>query len=220
MKAYHFLKADFRAGEGDEPPWEIGETRTVAEPARLGLCHYGYHFSKTLWDALSYAPGPLATLVEVPDNSIYEHDKGVAISRTLISAINIDRDLRLFACDCAERVLYLYETQRPSDTRPTEAIAVARRFANGQATQGELAAANAAAWAAGDAAGDAARAAANAAASAAGDAAGAAANAAAWAARAAASAAARAAAWAAGSAAWAWQRQHFNEIFSNIFESD
>lgn len=63
MKAYHFLKADMRAGEGDEAPWKVGETRTVAEPDRIKLCDYGYHFCPTLWDALQYAP------ISVPSSS-------------------------------------------------------------------------------------------------------------------------------------------------------
>ena len=78
-----------------------------------------------------------------------------------------ERTARLFAADCPERVLPLFEKERPNDARPREAIAVARRFAVGEATREELAAACAAAWAARDAAGDAARAAARAAAGAA-----------------------------------------------------
>ena len=93
---------------------------------------------------------------------------------------------RLFACDCAERVVHLCG----DDDRPRNAIEVARRYANGKATDEELAAARAAAWAA----------------------AGAAAWAAAWdaawaAARAAARDAARDAAWAAAwAAAWDAER--------------
>ena len=69
---------------------------------------------------------------------------------------------RLFAADCAERVLHLFESERPDDDRPRKAIEVAR---NTNATDRERAdagdAARAAAWAAaGAAAGDAARAAA------------------------------------------------------------
>ena len=92
---------------------------------------------------------------------------------------------RLFAADCAERVLHFFEDERPDDTRPRDAIAVAR---NPEATRKERAAAGAAA-----------RAAWNAAVTAAGTAAGAAA-------RLARAAAARAAADAARSAAWdaAW----------------
>jgi hypothetical protein len=57
-----------------------------------------------------------------------------------------DREMRLFACDCAERVLPIFEQQYPEDNRrPRQAIETARRFALGKATQEELAAAWAAA---------------------------------------------------------------------------
>jgi hypothetical protein len=118
-----------------------------------------------------------------------------------------DRQRRLFAADCAERVLPLWEAKYPDDKRPRQTIEVARRYAEGRATEEERAAAwaaaRAAAWAAAwDAARDdawsAARDAAWAAAwSAARDAAWSAARDAAW-------CAARSAAWsAAGDAAWA-----------------
>jgi hypothetical protein len=97
-----------------------------------------------------------------------------------------DRELRLFAVWCARQVQHLM-----TDSRSIAALDVAERYANGQATDDELAAARAAAWNAGAAAwnaGAAARSAAQAAA-----------RAAAWNAGAAARDAARAAAWA---AAW------------------
>ena len=73
-----------------------------------------------------------------------------------------EREMRLFAVWCARRVQHLM-----TDPRSIAAIDVAERYANGEATDEELAAAWAAAWAAaGDAAG-AARAAARAAAGAA-----------------------------------------------------
>ena len=104
-----------------------------------------------------------------------------------------DKEIRLFAADCAEMVLPIYEKHYPDDNRPRLAIQAARDYANGLITLEELSAARvaarAAAWAA---AWDAARAAAW---DAARDAAWDAASAAAWdAARAAAWDAARAAA--------------------------
>jgi hypothetical protein len=108
------------------------------------------------------------------------------------------REMRLFAVECARSVQHLM-----TDKRSIDALDVAERFANGLATQAELAAARATAW---DAARDTAWAAAWAAAwDTAGDAARAAAGDAAWAAAwDAARAAAWAAAWdAAGDAAWA-----------------
>ena len=71
-----------------------------------------------------------------------------------------DKEIRLMACDFAESVVYL-----ANDERCNKAIEVSRKYANGEATVEELAAARAAAWAAARAAAkDAARAAARAAA--------------------------------------------------------
>lgn len=55
-----------------------------------------------------------------------------------------DKELRLFAADCAEMVLPIYEKQFPNDDRPRKAIQAARDYANGLITD----AASAAAWAA------------------------------------------------------------------------
>ncbi|MDP2729632.1 MAG: Imm5 family immunity protein, partial [Dehalococcoidales bacterium] len=135
-----------------------------------------------------------------------------------------DREIRLFACDCAERVLPVFEQQYPDEKRPRQAIEIARKFANGTAAAVELRAAAsatasatasaasaardaawAAAWAAWDAAWDAARAAAR-------DAASATASAAARDARDAASAAA----WDAASAAERdWQKARLIELLNS-----
>jgi hypothetical protein len=149
---------------------------------------------------------------------------------------NNNRALRLYAVWCARQVEYLM-----TDERGKNALDVAVRYANGKATDEELAAAGDAAWAAAwaaarDAAWDATRTAARAAARAAArdaawaatrtaagdaawDAARAAARAAAWdAARAAARAAARDAAWAAArAAAWAKQADKLREMITNPF---
>jgi len=69
-----------------------------------------------------------------------------------ITIEDCEREIRLFACDCAEHVLPIYEKKFPKDHRPRKAIEVSRRFADGLATREELATAV-------DAAGDAARAA-------------------------------------------------------------
>lgn len=56
-----------------------------------------------------------------------------------------DKIARLFACDCAERVLPLFEEKYPEDNRPRVAIKTARRYAMGQATEAERSAAGEAA---------------------------------------------------------------------------
>lgn len=89
-------------------------------------------------------------------------DKVVVRQARLIREMNWnDKTARLFAADCAERVLHLYEKRYPDDARVRNCIEVARRVANGDLPVSELAAARAAAEAA---AGDAAWAAAGAAA--------------------------------------------------------
>jgi hypothetical protein len=131
-------------------------TRTAKENAVLQqlraweACTDGYEFS---------AKSGATTLAELwaklerPDWMLWLTDKaGVKLDET---------KLRLFACDCAEQSLPIFERDYPNDPRPRQAIEVARRYANGQATDEERAAARdaarAAAWAA---ARDAARAAA------------------------------------------------------------
>jgi hypothetical protein len=92
-----------------------------------------------------------------------------AQARLLQHIVVSDKDLRLFAADCAEHVLPIFLKVRPNDYRPAEAIEAARAYARGEigaaAWDAARAAARAAAWdaawaAARDAAGDAARAAA------------------------------------------------------------
>jgi hypothetical protein len=59
-----------------------------------------------------------------------------------------DGAIRLFVCYCAKYSLDIFERELPDDTRPRQAIETAERFARGQATDDELAAAEAAAEAA------------------------------------------------------------------------
>lgn len=68
-----------------------------------------------------------------------------------------DKQIRLFAADCAELVLPIFEEKHPNDDRPRKVIQAARDYANGLISYDELAAARAAALAAAwDAASDAA----------------------------------------------------------------
>ena len=211
MKAYWFCRTNMTSPNAPRAVWTVGQQRTLRGKT-IVPCSYGYHASPTLWLALTYAPGPVACLVELDDATLVPHgrpvDKYAARSRTLLAAVNIERELRLFAADCAEHVLWIYERDYPDDSRPRDAIQAARDYADGRID----AAARDAAWAA-------ARAAARAAAWAAAGAA--ARDAARDAARVAAGAAAGAAAWAAAMAAeQAWQRQQFEQRFSDLFNEE
>ena len=103
MKAYHFLQDDMTAGSGNEPPWKVGEERE--HKGELIMCQSGYHASPTWRDALEYAPGSMACIVELSGNILKDTDKLVAQKRHLVDCRNAERTLRIFACDCAERAM-------------------------------------------------------------------------------------------------------------------
>ena len=164
---YHFLRETMTSPNAPEEIWTVGQKRTLSG-GTIEPCVRGYHASPTLWAALIYAPGPVACLVELSGKTVPHGDpvdKYAARSRKLIAAVNIDRELRHFAADCAEHVLWLYERDYPDDLRPRNAIQAGRDFADGRIGAAAWDAARAAAWAAaGAAAWDAAWAAAGAAA--------------------------------------------------------
>ena len=182
-RLFKFLKADGSPTHGPSSfRWPMPQNGTPGEwvsvQGDLVPCQNGLHLVRAS-GLLEWASAKLCTAEH--EGECVEKDANVLVCRKarLIAYIDTwnDRNLRLFACDCAERVLPIFEKYYPDDKRTRQAIETARRYANGEATQKELAAARAAAgaavwaaaWAAaGDAAGDAARAAA-------GDAAGAAA---------------------------------------------
>lgn len=145
-------------------PWPVavGEWTPVETPV---LCESGFHGVQEK-DVLEHLPrtiGAQLWVVEVKGQRVNGADKFAASQMKLVECIGVttEENLRLFAADCAEDVLDLFEDAYPDDTRPRDAINVARRYALGQATREELAAARAAAgdaaWAAGDAARAAAR---------------------------------------------------------------
>ena len=189
---YKALNKDHRSSIKNKP-WSLpgadgpGEWMPPVE-GDLKICRNGYHVI-TADHLIDWIDAHLY-VAEVGDEIVEGDNKVAARTARLIKRIETwnEKSARLFACDCAERVIDIYEKYNDDDDRPRKTIEIARAYANGHASVGQLDAAWAAAWdAAGDAAGDAARAAARAAAW---DAARAAARAAAW-------AAARAAAWAA-----------------------
>ena len=169
------------------------------------ICKSGWHGIETK-DVMTHYPqvsGSELWEVEARGNIVHGGDKFAATSMRLVRMVAkpSDKDLRLFACDVAQDVLWIFEKVHPGDLRVRECIEVARRFALGEASEEEREAAGAAAWAAARDAGAAARAAR------------AAAWAAAWAAARDACAAAEAAARAAWVAAGDAAREKYNTMF-------
>ena len=195
---YKFLCADGSAptGSGRYTPNRWRSVRGVLAP-----CENGLH--ATTADNLVPFMGEALWRVEIDSEYVWHEDASMGrklVARRMRTVERVaawdERTARLFAVECAERVLPIFEREHPNDSRPCEALAVARRFADGQATREELAAAR-------DAARDAAWAAASAAAARA---------AAAW------DAARAAAAWDAARAAAAWdaERQWQNRRLAEV----
>ena len=130
-----------------------GEWTPKAE-GKLVPCENGYHLCRK------------QDLVHWLDETIYEAEhkgqkitdgnKVVVQQARLIRKLDTwnERTARLFACDCAERVLHIYEKQYPNDSRARTAIEVARLYADGKATLQDLNDAASAAYSAADSAAD------------------------------------------------------------------
>ena len=128
---------------------------TFAKLKEFGACESGYKkLATNLGGITKYGKNKPIDLLTILDSNGIED-----CIWALRAAIEPDREkiARLFACDCAESVLPIFESEKPDDLRPRKAIQTARDYAVGLATQEQLDAARAAAWAAAwDAAGAAA----------------------------------------------------------------
>ncbi len=119
------------------------------------LVHYEHGYHVTDLNHLVEHIGPEIYEAEVQEIELRTESKQVCRHARLLRRLRNwnDRTARLFACDCAARALRRIDSPDP---RSVNAIRVARLYANGNATEEELAAAdnsaNAAAWSARDAA--------------------------------------------------------------------
>ncbi len=107
---------------------------------KLVMCISGYHLA----DA-----DHLAQYTNKKSQKVYEaeytgcakrnHNKVVVHQVRLLRKVNWSEKIaRLYMCDCAERVLPIYEKAVPGDFRLRQAVEVARRYARGQFTRSEL----------------------------------------------------------------------------------
>ena len=109
------------------------------------LCHAGYHGTDAA-HLLDFVDGNQLFEVECIEETWDEdHKKFVASSMRLVRQVEgwNKKNLRLFAVWCARQIEHLM-----TDKRSKDALNVAERYANGQATDEELGAARAAARAA------------------------------------------------------------------------
>ena len=129
----------FRSQHGGSGKWFIPKGKRMGKwmPAIKGIrpCARGYHFVNI--EQLPQWLGPTLYEIEVRGRVIHQADKSVAEQARLVRKVETwnDKTLRLFAADCAERGLGLYEKLYPNDDRPRKAIQAARDFANGLITK-------------------------------------------------------------------------------------
>jgi len=145
-KYYKYLNKDGRTpqGFGKYPMPRNGKPgRWHKVEGELIACENGLHVLRAK-DLLDWE-GPLLWEVEVRGEVVPADDKDVVREIRLLRKVMGEREWRLFACDSAARILRKHG--RPVDERSVEAIRVARLYADGKATNGELAAARDAAWA-------------------------------------------------------------------------
>ena len=152
---YKFLTADNR-GPYSNFEWSVpsGDKpgKWLHTKGPLELCVNGIHVCE-FQNLLVWADAQLFE-VEVNGEGIVGDNKTVFQSARLVRKVETwnDRTTRLFAADCAEHVAHLWKAPAGVTWKPADTIDVVRRFANGEATRDELAAASDAAWAASDAA--------------------------------------------------------------------
>ena len=128
----------------DRAPWPRPVDGAEAEwlPAIMGpliACRNGYHACRSQ-DLVAWL-GPVLWEVESKGEVLIVEDKVVLRQARLVHRVETwnERTQRLFAADCAEHVLPLFEQAIPLDLRPRLAIATARLYAEGRASAEELA---------------------------------------------------------------------------------
>ena len=139
------LDNDNRSCHGGDATWMPGEWMPAIE-GELIPCENGYHLCRRQ-DLLLWL-GKVIWEAEVDGDVVEADDKIVARSARIMRRLDAwnERTARLFAADCAEHVLHLFERGVPNDARPRRAIEVARHYANDEATDAARDAAWAAAW--------------------------------------------------------------------------
>ena len=132
---------------GGTGKWVPGRWRAVRGP--LVACKHGLHLCRTQ-DLVRWL-GPEIWRAEAEGDRIDETDKIVVRRARITTRVEWnERTARLFAAACAEDVLNLIS--EPQRAVCAETIEVARRFANGEATDAERSAARSAATSAAESA--------------------------------------------------------------------
>ena len=146
MQLYKVLGADGAPHHGGYGKWHLPYDNQPGDwmPPIIGelvQCRNGYHLCRA--DQLLMWLGPTVWRAEYLGEYLDAEDKIVVRQARLLSRVETwnERTGRLLAADFAEHVLPVFKRHHPNDLRPRKTIETIRRFANGEATRGELGAA-------------------------------------------------------------------------------
>lgn len=144
MTYYKVLDAENRSCHGGEMQWVPGEWQEVK--GEIKPCANGIHMCRAT-DLVEWL-GPTIWRAEVEGEVVERNNKVVVRKARITERLEAwtEKSARLFACECARRVLPLYEAKYPQNKRPRIAIEVSERYANDRATDIELETARADAW--------------------------------------------------------------------------
>jgi hypothetical protein len=143
MKLYKVLNEDGTCYHGGSGKWFLPRGNRPGKwmpevKGDLVLCENGYHLvtASQLIDWL----GPALYEAEGCGDSMTDGEKGVWRQARLLRRVEgwNERTARLFACDCAEHVLHLFEQVYPNDGGPRHAIEIGRLYAEGNASEEAL----------------------------------------------------------------------------------
>ena len=110
-------------------------------------CARGYH-TVTAGQIMGWLDGATAIYHCDVRGAVNADNKSVCRSIRLGRKVMGARELQHFACDCAARVLHIYEGAFPQDASVRNCIATAREYTEGRATLENLNTAESAAWSA------------------------------------------------------------------------
>jgi len=149
--AWHFIGADRRlAHDGSDLTVEPGYIYSIGDDEIVKPCRVGLHASISAFDALQYATGPVICRVRLwGDLQHHDNDKIAARHREVLAVADVARQLRLFACFCVRSTPIgngKTAWDLLTDERSRNAVIVAERFANDEATAEESEAARGSAW--------------------------------------------------------------------------
>ena len=123
-KCYRFVTNDLKSQNGNIQ-WKIGEW--VKYDGELKLCNGGLHACFNPTDSLDNIYGSRWFLAETRGIILEDENKFCATEMRLVKEIPL-KVIQLFAVDCAEHVLPIYEKIYPNDDNVSLCIKMTRAF--------------------------------------------------------------------------------------------